>query len=58
MPAISADSHVMEAAEVYTGLAERFGDDASLETVFKMSRAFNTSPGPLLDPIWRDWRRS
>jgi len=28
MPAISADSHVMEAAEVYTGLAERFGDDA------------------------------
>jgi len=28
MPAISADSHVMEAAEVYTGLAERFGDEA------------------------------
>ncbi|MEM7016911.1 MAG: amidohydrolase family protein [Pseudomonadota bacterium] len=28
MLAISADSHVVEAKEVYTGLAERFGDDA------------------------------
>jgi predicted TIM-barrel fold metal-dependent hydrolase len=29
MPAlISADSHVVEAREVYTGLAEKFGDDA------------------------------
>ena len=26
--AISADSHVVEAAEVFTGLAERFGDEA------------------------------
>lgn len=28
----------------------------SLETVFKIARAFNTSPGPLLHPLWRDWR--
>lgn len=28
MKPISADSHVMEAAEVFVGLAERFGDDA------------------------------
>ena len=28
MNTISADSHVVEAAEVYTGLAERFGDEA------------------------------
>ncbi len=28
----------------------------SLETVFRLARAFNTSPGPLLDPLWRSWR--
>ena len=28
----------------------------SLETVFRLARAFNTSPGPLLDPLWRAWR--
>ncbi len=30
----------------------------SVETVFKIARAFNTSPGPLLDPLWREWRAS
>ena len=28
----------------------------SLDTVFKIARAFNTSPGPLLDPLWRAWK--
>lgn len=28
----------------------------SLDTVFKIARAFNTSPGPLLDPLWRIWK--
>lgn len=28
----------------------------SLETLFKIARALNTSPGPLVDPIWRDWK--
>ena len=28
----------------------------TLETVFKIARAFNTSPGPLLDPLWQNWR--
>ncbi len=28
----------------------------TLDTVFKIARAFNTSPGPLLDPLWQDWR--
>ncbi|SVC67753.1 uncharacterized protein METZ01_LOCUS320607, partial [marine metagenome] len=28
MKPISADSHVVEGPEVFTGLAQRFGDDA------------------------------
>lgn len=29
----------------------------SLETLFKFARALNTSPRPLLDPAWRDWKK-
>ena len=28
----------------------------TVDTVFKIARAFTTSPGPLLDPLWQDWR--
>ncbi|NQV86220.1 MAG: helix-turn-helix transcriptional regulator [Woeseiaceae bacterium] len=28
----------------------------SLESLFKISLAFGTSPGILLEPMWRDWR--
>ena len=30
----------------------------SLETVFKIARAFGTSPGALLEPLWREWKES
>ena len=30
----------------------------SLETVFKISKAFSTSPGLLLDPLWQDWKKT
>lgn len=49
----------------HAGLSVRYvqsleADDKrpSLETVFKISRAFNTSPGPLLGPLWQTWRES
>jgi len=28
----------------------------SMETLFKIARALNTSPGPLVDPAWRAWK--
>ena len=28
----------------------------SLETLFKLCRALNTSPGPFLAPLWNHWK--
>lgn len=51
-------AHEAELSTRYVQSLEAQEKLPSLDTVFKIARAFNTSPGPLLDPLWRAWREN
>lgn len=41
----------------YVQSLEAGNKSPSIETVFKLSKALGTSPGLLLEPLWKDWKR-
>lgn len=51
-------AHQAELSTRYVQSLEAQEKLPSIETVFKIARAFNTSPGPLLDSLWRKWRET